>query len=169
MYPCGEVGEPLRMRHRTDPADPHVRGQRCQTDHVEGRLFKGVGGAQCRQNTMPDGRRRDYFHAVLSHSFQRPHRADHRRSVRAGQELTSAGHAPTAVRILTDSARAGGEQCRAQRLGIPAGHEDHPLVQSGTAHGRFENRLDSEPQGLGQRVGYPRSGGIGVGVGGEER
>ena len=49
------------------------------------------------------------------------------------------------------------------------GDEDHPLVQVGSADRRCQHVLHRQAQRLGERVGHPGRGGVGVGVRGEQR
>ena len=121
------------------------------------------------QHPGPQTRRGDQLEAVLLDSLHRTDRPDRRRRARAGQELAGSGDAPTAVRVVADPARACHEQRLTQHLGVLGRNEYHPFVQRRTEAGGFEYAVHGQAQRLGQRVGNARVGGIGVGVGGEQR
>ena len=74
-------------------------------------------------------------------------------------------HSPAGLR--QNRTHPGDEVGEPQRLGQRADPADADTV--GTTGGRIQHRVDRQPEHLGERIGDPGAGRVGVGVGGEQR
>ena len=128
------------MPTRPSPTSPGNGGQR---EDVEGGLLVGMRGAHRGQHVRALPCRRDDLYPVLGHLLDDADAADRRRRAFMRQELSDAGGAPAAMRIVADVPRACGEHPFPHRIGVLRGHEDDPLVEVGSDRNRRQHLVDA--------------------------